>query len=156
MKFRQPYDDTYNSSDYATPVGYELDSEPDKQMQNALEASATEQAHARETDINVIMDRAKQTGVLPQGTGPSAFYGDLTDMPTYLEAQIIVANANQAFAEMPSELRDRFNNDPSKLLAFMDNPDNAAEAERLGLVPRSSVVAEPNLEAVVETTENAS
>lgn len=150
--FRQPYDDSYDSSFYVTPVGYELDSDPDKQMQNALEASATEQAHARETDINVILARYSQTGVLPQSSA-TPFYGDLTDLPSFLDAQIIVATANESFAQLPSEVRERFANDPRKFLAFMDDPNNAPEAARLGLTVRSSGVADTQPEAGEKSSE---
>ena len=82
MKFRQPYDENYNPADYATPVGYELDSNIDKQMQNALEASATEQSFAPECDVNNIIKQYERTGILPQRNGSSLTFGDISDSPT--------------------------------------------------------------------------
>lgn len=154
MEFRQPYDENYNPADYSTPVGYELDSDPDKQLQNALEASATEQAHATDSDINVIMLRYQKTGVLPQGNGGTLVFGDLSDVPTYLEAQIILANANESFAQLPANVRERFMNDPSKFLAFMEDDSNYDEAVKLGLVVKPvQPAAETRAEPVAKATE---
>lgn len=41
---------------------------------------------------------------------------------------------------LPAELRKRFRNDPGMLLAFLEDPQNRAEAESLGLVDRMPVV----------------
>lgn len=152
--FRRPYDKSYNPALYATDVGYILDDDFDVQNQNALEASLTQQSFASQVDINNIVKRAMQTGSLPEGTSFSLRFGDASTLPDFLEAQIIVASANEAFAQMPSELRDRFNNDPVKLLAFMSDEKNLDEAVKLGLTPATSPVADSHTEAVAKTTEN--
>ena len=54
----------------------------------------------------------------------------------YAESQQIVIDANNAFANLPSRLRDRFANDPSKLLDFLSRKENLDEAISLGLVDR--------------------
>ncbi|RYF32309.1 MAG: hypothetical protein EOO38_31115, partial [Cytophagaceae bacterium] len=37
------------------------------------------------------------------------------------------------FDALPAKIRDRFNNDPSRFLAFCENPENEAELVQLGL-----------------------
>lgn len=46
-----------------------------------------------------------------------------------------VSGIKQRFEALPSQLRLRFENDPGKLLAYLDDPKNRPEAVRLGLVP---------------------
>jgi len=95
--------------------------------------SLTIQADKDRTDIRNVVARAmrgKSTSVhLLQGESR-----DISDLPSYMEAMNVVARANQMFEQLPSALRDRFGNDPRKLLAFMDNKDNLDEARKLGLV----------------------
>ena len=153
--FRQPYDNKYTSSDYATDVGYDSNSDPAVQLQNALEASKTEQSHLASTDVNLIMSRFAETGVLPQGNGQSLSFGDLSDAPTYLEALIVVADANEAFAQLPSEIRERFVNDPRKFLAFMDDEKNFDEAVKLGLVKPLPAPIAPEAAPLAENTPAA-
>lgn len=46
----------------------------------------TDQSHARETDINVIVERLAISGTLPQGKTP--IYGDFSKLPTDLRSMI--------------------------------------------------------------------
>jgi hypothetical protein len=45
-----------------------------------------------------------------------------------------VCEAKSAFEDLDSSVRSRFDNDPSKLIDFVTNPDNALEAHDLGLL----------------------
>lgn len=153
MKFRQPYDDNYNPNAYATDVGYELTDDPQKNLINMLESSKTEQAHADSCDVNLIVRQYSQTGLLKQVGDGMLQYGDISDLPTFQEAQNIVVAAKEAFAALPAKLRDRFHNDPQELMAFMDDPENFDEALKLGLVTKTSVAAEPSPEAAPQGAE---
>lgn len=65
----------------------------------------------------------------------SPIFGDFTDAPTSLqEAYDRILDAQAYFKELPSSVRERFANDPMRLLSFLANPSNRAEAEKLGLV----------------------
>lgn len=143
MEFRQPYDETYNSLAYATPVGYDPKDGPEA----FLEASLTEQSFKDETDVNNIVKQFEQTGMLPSGTGPAARYGDFSEYPDFQTAQNIVVGANAAFAALPADLRDRFNNDPARLMAFIEDDTNLDEAVKLGLVNKPSPSPESAVEA---------
>lgn len=62
-------------------------------------------------------------------------FGDFSDAPTSLqEAYNRILEAQSNFAELPSAVRERFANDPMRLLQFLGDPSNRAEAEKLGLV----------------------
>lgn len=99
--------------------------------------SMTKQEFKDESDINVILARYQKTGLLINVNHNQAVYGDTTAQD-FQEAMNVVAAAQSAFDDLPAHLRDRFQNDPAQLLDFVHNEDNRAEAEELGLVPKSA------------------
>lgn len=118
-----------------------------------LEPSMTKQAHKDECDINVIMSRYQQTGVLPGDDRiAGARYMDCTGAD-YQEAMMVVASAKTAFLEMPAGIRDRFDNDPRRLMEFLEDPRNLEEARELGLVNPEAPAATPLAVRVVESVQ---
>lgn len=106
-----------------------------------LGESRTKQSFRDECDINRIMARYQNTGVLEFVQKREARYADVSAVD-YQEACNLVAGAQSMFHELPSALRARFDNDPAQLLAFLDNPSNLQEAIELGIVnPPASVPA---------------
>lgn len=93
----------------------------------------TRQSFKDECDINVIMARYMRTGTLDFLNQREAQYADVTGRD-YQQAMLLVAGARSMFQELPSELRSRFDNEPQKLLEFMENEQNLDEAIKLGLV----------------------
>lgn len=96
--------------------------------------SLAQQHFKDDTDINVLLERFKITGQLPQGVVLPT-YGDFTGVSDYRSAMEAVRKANNAFMELPAEIRNRFQNDPQRLLEFVSDDKNREEAEKLGLVP---------------------
>jgi len=100
------------------------------------EPSRTKQSHKAECDINNIIKAYSAPGMIEQ-LHLAAAKGVYMDLPAefdYQDALNIVASANEAFAQLPSRIRERFGNDPQKLLAFMQDGENLGEAIKLGLV----------------------
>lgn len=107
---------------------------PPQQSIKFLEPSMTEQHFKDECDINTIVSRYQETGVLPQGNREPLF-GDFTEFPTDLQSsQQFFDEAHARFMELPSNLRKEFNNDPVQLLAFLHDENNRARAVELGLI----------------------
>lgn len=98
----------------------------------SVEPSVTKQSFAAECDINNIMAKFERTGVLDFVNDHEGQYGDATALD-YHAAMSLVAEADSMFADMPAPLRSRFENDPAKFLAFMDDPRSAQEIISLGL-----------------------
>lgn len=96
--------------------------------------SLTRQADKDDCDINVMMARYQSTGVEPRVNPRAAQWGDFADVPTYQEALNVVRQADEDFALLPAEVRERFGNDPSGMLRFLSDEENRAEAIKLGLV----------------------
>lgn len=126
---------------------------PDDPGISGFAETLTQQQFRDECDINTIMDRYISTGEVPQFVG--AFYDDFTSMASYHEAQNILLDAQDEFLQLPAHIRERFHNDPGKLLDFIHNPENTEEAIRIGLFnkPESSRDSAP-LDVTVTTDTN--
>lgn len=100
--------------------------------------SRTQQHFRDETDINVMVQRFQRTGIPDV---PPVFPGvqDFTEAHDFRSAMQAVIDANRAFASLPSSVRERFANDPARLLDFISDDANYDEAVRLGIaVPRET------------------
>lgn len=94
------------------------------------EVSLTKQSEAEACDINNIMKRYEQTGLLPDSNGRQPTFADFSTMETYQEAMNIVSQANSSFHSLPAEIRARFQNDPAQFLGFVEKglvDENAAK-----------------------------
>lgn len=95
------------------------------------------QQHLKDaTDINLILKRYDRDGVLTHVNQARAIYGDFTIVSEYQEALDYVADAQERFAELPSGIRKRFQNDPGQFVEFVTNPANLPEMYDLGLAER--------------------
>lgn len=101
----------------------------------------TKQAHKDECDINQILARYRKTGVLDFAQRHEPQYGDVTAID-FQAAMNTVANANSMFANLPAHMRARFHNSAPEFLAFVGDPENREEAEKLGLLKAKPEVAE--------------
>lgn len=95
----------------------------------------TQQSSKDECDINLIVERAKRGAVVEHVRNAAPMYGDFTSIPTDLRDCLnVVRQANELFMSMDAFVRRRFDNDPAKLLDFLNDPANRDEAVKLGLV----------------------
>ncbi len=108
----------------------------------------TKQAMVAECDINTIMNKWKRTGEIPPGNPRPPTYGDFSEVGDYMQAKNSILEADRAFEALPSWVRERFQNSPHELIAFLEDPSNQAEAEKLGLTR----VPDPELEPTPEPT----
>lgn len=98
----------------------------------------TKQSFKDECDINQIMDNWLKTGEPPHAPPTIGVYGDFSNTTDYQSALDQVLNAGRAFSRLPLKIRARFGNQAKQLLAFLDDPNNEAEAVELG------IIADPN------------
>lgn len=92
-----------------------------------------QQAFRDETDINRIVARFTLTGTLPPEHSRTGSYLDVSSVD-FLVAQNMVADMRSKFDRLPAKLRSKFSNSPHQMLRWLEDPDNAAEAVRLGLL----------------------
>lgn len=120
--------------------------------------SRTQQHFRDETDINVMVQRFSRTGI-PEA--PPVFPGvrDFTEVHDFRSAMQAVIDADRAFAALPSSVRERFMNDPGRLLDFISDDANYDEAVRLGIVARRETppgVDEPSADDSASTSSDPS
>lgn len=103
--------------------------------------SQTLQSFKDDADINCIIARFENTGVLVDPTVPvsrTPQFGDYSEMPSYQEAQNVIVAANNAFNDLSAKIRERFGNDPAAYFDFVQSlkkgSDDYAEAIRLGII----------------------
>lgn len=83
--------------------------------------SMTQQSHKDACDVNNILKRFQQTGVIEHRNRYNGVYTDFVDAPDYHTAMTAVVNAQQMFEDLPSQLRKQFGNDPAAFLHFVDH-----------------------------------
>lgn len=104
--------------------------------------SLAQQQFLEESNILTIVERFHLTGEIPQVLKlPQS--GDYTGVFDFQTAMNAVAQATQAFSQLPYNIRDRFNNDPQKYFEFCTTEENAEEAIRLGLATKPPTVVKP-------------
>lgn len=103
----------------------------------------TKQAFKKTTDVNDIIARYRKSGVLDHVSKTSPVFTDVSKFPNFQQATQLVTDAAAAFAQLSSEIRTRFSNDPTKLGYFLQDPANNAEAVKLGLISAPKAEAPP-------------
>ena len=96
--------------------------------------STTHQSFKDECDINNIMKKFEMTGIMEHARRFEGQYGDFISAPDYHTAMNAIVLAQEMFMAIPSKIRQRFANDPSLFLEFVQNPDNVEEMKELGLL----------------------
>jgi phage internal scaffolding protein len=108
------------------------------------EPSLVQEHFEAESNINNIMARYQKTGVLGTGIGTRiAQFGDFSNVPDFQGALNQILEAQDSFLELPSEMREKFNNNPGKLIEFLNDPKNRDEAIKLGLFNAPEAPQEP-------------
>lgn len=101
-------------------------------MLHTGEETPVQQQFKDECDINHLMRKYQETGLIPQSV-KRPFYGDFTEVPDYQAAMNVVNEAQALFMSMPSEVRKEFDNDPAKFLEYCRDPKNGDRLIELGL-----------------------
>lgn len=94
----------------------------------------TKQSFKEECDINNILRTYKRTGIIEHIARATARFEDLPDSCDYQQSLNTLIEAENAFGQLPSKLRDRYDNDPAKFLAALGEEKNREEFERFGIL----------------------
>jgi phage internal scaffolding protein len=129
-----------------TPYNYDKDAASNESGLHCEDASLAQQHYKEECDINTILEKFNITGLLPENT-LSPRYGDFSGIADYHTALNRVIAAQDEFEALPAQIRARFDNDPSKLIEFLNDDNNRPEAEAIGLVEKATA-------EVVEVAKN--
>ena len=105
----------------------------------STDKSMTQQSLSADSDINNIIRKFEKTGLVTHVTDKVAQYGDFTQIPDFQTMLNTVRHAESQFMMLPAELRERFDNDPAKMVAFLSDSRNFKEGVSLGLLEAKSL-----------------
>lgn len=129
---------------------YDMDAVSAETGLRCEDESLTAQEYAEDADINVIAQRFGLFGELPTGVR-APVYGDFSGVDDYQSALNAIMAAQEAFMELPGDVRARFENDPARFVDFCSDERNREEASKLGLVvPKAEELVRREPAPVVE------
>ena len=102
----------------------------------------TKQSFKDSCNINTIVEKARKTGLVSHLNSKTPVYQDCSVVPDYQTALGIVLQAQDAFAQLSASVRERFANDPSRMIDFLSDVRNNDEAVKLGLIEKPVVKPE--------------
>lgn len=118
-------------------VGIEVDSNRLRVLHPIDPVSMTKQEMAQDADINVIMRKWVNHGIIPGTNGREATYGDFSSGLSYQEALDSVISCQNTFDALPALVRKACDNDPAKFLEMVEDPKRVDELKELGLLEES-------------------
>lgn len=97
--------------------------------------SRTAQEFLGEANINVLMSKYEQTGLMQAGrpVAPPTFHDVRHLQRDFHESMNVITRSREIFDSANARIRDRFQS-AERLLAFLADGNNRAEAEALGLI----------------------
>ncbi|AZL83008.1 internal scaffolding protein [Apis mellifera associated microvirus 22] len=98
-----------------------------------IEPTRTQTQFKDQCDINQIIAKYKKTGEITHLSQKKGAYIDVSEIQDYQSALNVVLKAEEAFLTLPADLRKKFDNDPTKLISFLEDPKNDPEAIELGI-----------------------
>lgn len=117
------------------------------------EPSLTRQSFKDECDINKIMSKYIKTGEFFHLNPTLPQHGFAPDFD-FSEAMEMVQKAQDLFDDLPANVRERFDQNPAKFIAFCENPANRPEMAALGLLdPSDTSVRVSRDDRLQKTTE---
>lgn len=130
------------------PFMYDIEGVSESTGLKCEDASLTVQADAEEADINVLVKRFGLTGTMPV-LERVPLNADFVGNISYQDALNALRAADEAFMELPAEVRQRFNHDAGAFVDFVSDEKNREEVRKMGFL---SEEAEARLSAGTVTT----
>lgn len=121
--------------------------------QEVVGESLTQQHFAHDADVRNIIKQYDKTGLIANVNRGVARYGDYSEINEYREALDIVSAANESFGELPSAIRQMFNNDPGEFFEFATDPKNSEKMVNLGLKEAPVVTEEEAKKSAKDAAE---
>lgn len=115
-----------------------------------LGESLTQQSYKNDAKIQNIIKRYDSTGFFDSINRNAGQYGDFTQVTDLSTAMQKIDDAKNNFMTVPSDIRERFNNDPRQFYDFASDENNFDELIDMGLATRKVPLQESS--PVVEET----
>lgn len=95
--------------------------------------SKTDPSWQKDCDVNHIMTKFMKTGQINHLAKKPGNYMDVSEIKDLPEALMQVKSAENAFYSLSAAVRREFDNDPVKMVQFLQDPANNERAIELGL-----------------------
>jgi phage internal scaffolding protein len=116
--------------------------------------SMTQQHFAEESEINNILRTYDRNGVIEHIHRGNAIYADFSNITDLSDALHQIKEAQEEFLNIPSEIREKFQNDAGKFFKFASDPANLKELREMGLAnPEQSAAMPADIPAIPATVE---
>lgn len=92
-----------------------------------------QQQFKAECDINNIVNNYAKTGLLPQNIKSGGQFADFSNIRDYQGMLDTILQAENTFMQLDPQIRSRFENNPGKLIEFIQKKQNYDEGVKLGL-----------------------
>ena len=103
------------------------------------EPTMTKQALADNANINKLIKKHGITHVVQNMSNLEVLYGEITSMDL-AEAMQMNIDANEAFMEVPADIRKQFGNDAGAFIDYATNPANIDQMRKWGMAPPPPIV----------------
>lgn len=84
------------------------------------------------TDVSKLLEPAIRKGLLRHSVHYAGEYDDIPSI-TYQDALDTTTKVEEMFESLPPQIRTRFQGKPGQFLDYVQNPDNYAEMQKLGM-----------------------
>lgn len=115
--------------------------------------SLCKQSFKDECDINKIMKKYVQTGIIEHLNEHKGRYGNFIGYEDYQTSLNQIHEAQDAFLKLPANIRSKFQNNPALFLAFVQNPENLDEMREMGLANPKTPAPAPEASSTDDATE---
>lgn len=109
--------------------------------------SMTQQHFQEETEINNILRSHDRNGVIQHIHKGNAIYADFSNITDLSDALHQIKEAQSEFLNIPSKIREKFQNDAGQFFKFASDPNNLDELRNMGLANPEQSVAMPTEES---------
>ena len=125
-----------NTKSEPVQIAFALPHRPSPKVPEIIfDESLTEQSHQSACDINNIVSAATSNPMLLADPAPDRkVFRDFSSGDNYLELQNQLCEAQSTFNDLPSDIRDYFENSPAKVVDFVSDPNNALQSHEMGLI----------------------
>jgi phage internal scaffolding protein len=105
--------------------------------------SMTQQHFQEETEINNILRSHDRNGVIEHIHRGNAIYADFSEITDLSDALHQIKEAQAEFLNIPSKIREKFQNDAGQFFKFASDPNNLDQLREMGLANPEPSVAMP-------------
>ncbi len=125
--------------EFNTPYGQQ----PPRCFFETTGESMTQQHFKEETEINNILRSHDRNGVIEHIHKGNAIYADFSEITDLSDALHQIKEAQAEFLNIPSKIREKFQNDPGQFFKFASDPNNLDQLREMGLANPTPSVAMP-------------